>query len=106
MVNLNIRVKQFAMPESGERKRNLTTLVLVKRAAVKRGRSRQKVSESSQNWKSVSKITLDLPWRPARAGRQEKREREREEGNRVMRGVEEENQARPATMTSRAFRRE
>ena len=49
MVNLNIRVKQFAMPESGERKRNLTTLVLVKRAAVKRGRSRQKVSESSQN---------------------------------------------------------
>ena len=39
MVNLNIRVKQFAMPESGERKRNLTTLVLVKRAAVKRSRS-------------------------------------------------------------------
>ena len=37
------------MPESGERKRNLTTLVLVKNAAVKRSRSRQKVSESSQN---------------------------------------------------------
>ena len=46
MVNLNIRVKQFALPESGERKRNLTTLVLVKRDAVKRSRSRQKVSES------------------------------------------------------------
>ena len=30
-----------------------------------------------RNWKSVSKITLDLPWRPARAGRQEKREREK-----------------------------
>ena len=28
-------------------------------------------------WQSVSKITLDLPWRPARAGRQERRERER-----------------------------
>ena len=25
-------------------------------------------------WQSVSKITLDLPWRPARAGRQEERE--------------------------------
>ena len=37
------------MPESGERKRNLTTLVLVKNAAVKRSRSQQKVSESSQN---------------------------------------------------------
>ena len=37
------------VPESGERKRNLTTLVLVKNAAVKRSRSRQKVSESSQN---------------------------------------------------------
>ena len=49
MVNLNIRVKRFALPESGERKRNLTTLVLVKRDAVKRSRSRQKVSESSQN---------------------------------------------------------
>ena len=32
-----------AMPESGERKRNLTTLVLVKNAAVKRSLSRQKV---------------------------------------------------------------
>ena len=29
-------------------------------------------------WQSVSKITLDLPWRPARAGQQEKREREKE----------------------------
>ena len=59
-------------------------------------------------WQSVSKITLDLPWRPARAGRQEKRERERkrEERNREMGGVEEEDQARPATMTSRAFKRE
>ena len=35
--------------ESGERKRNLTTLVLVRNAAVKQSRSRQKVSESSQN---------------------------------------------------------
>ena len=42
MVNLGIRVKLFAVPESGERKRNLTTLVLVKRAAVKRSRSRQR----------------------------------------------------------------
>ena len=33
VVNLNIRVKLFAMPESGERKCNLTTLVLVKRAS-------------------------------------------------------------------------
>ena len=46
------------MPESGERKRNLTTLVLVKNAAVKRSRSRQKVSESSQNplkWSCTAK---------------------------------------------------
>ena len=43
------------MPESGERKRNLTTLVLVKNAAVKRSRSRQKVSESSQNPLSSSR---------------------------------------------------
>ena len=60
VVNLNIRVKQFALPESGERKRNLTTLVLVKRAAVKRSRSRQKVSESSQNplkWSCTAKST-------------------------------------------------
>ena len=42
VVNLGIRVKLFAVPESGERKRNLTTLVLVKRAAVKRSRSRQR----------------------------------------------------------------
>ena len=42
------------MPESGERKRNLTTLVLVKNA-VKRSRSRQKVSESSQNPLSSSR---------------------------------------------------
>ena len=27
-----------------------------------------------RNWKSVSKIALDLPWQPARAGRQEERE--------------------------------
>ena len=42
-------------------------------------------------WQSVSKITLDLPWRPARAGRQEKREREKERsgkqsGERGIRG--------------------
>ena len=43
------------MPESGERKRNLTTLVLVKNGAVKRSRSRQKVSESSQNPLSSSR---------------------------------------------------
>ena len=43
------------MPESGERKRNLTTLVLVKNAAVKRSRSRQKVLESSQNPLSSSR---------------------------------------------------
>ena len=43
------------MPESGERMRNLTTLVLVKNAAVKRSRSRQKVSESSQNPLSSSR---------------------------------------------------
>ena len=42
----------------------------------------------------------------ARGAARKERERKREEGNRVMRGVEEENQARPATMTSRAFRRE
>ena len=42
----------------------------------------------------------------ARGAAREERERKREEGNRVMRGVEEEDQARPATMTSRAFRRE
>ena len=41
------------MPESGERKRNLTTLVLVKNAAVKRSWSRQKVSESSLRIRSV-----------------------------------------------------
>ena len=48
------------VPESGERKRNLTTLVLVKNAAVKRSRSRQKVSESSQNplkWSCTAKST-------------------------------------------------
>ena len=43
------------MPESGERKRNLTTLVLVKNAAVKLSRSRQKVLESSQNPLSSSR---------------------------------------------------
>ena len=49
-----------AMPESGERKRNLTTLVLVKNAAVKRRRSRQKVLESSQNplkWSCTARST-------------------------------------------------
>ena len=53
-------MKQYVMPESGERKRNLTTLVLVKRAAVKRSRSRQKVSESSQNplkWSCTARST-------------------------------------------------
>ena len=39
-----------------------------------------------------------------RAAREE-RERKRGEGSRVVRGVEEEDQAGPATMTSRAFRR-
>ena len=52
-------------------------------------------------WQSVSKITLDLPWRPLRPGRQEEIEskgekREKEEG---------EDQAGPATMTSRASNR-
>ena len=37
------------MPESGERKRNLTTLVLVKNAAVKRSRSRQKVTHKTNS---------------------------------------------------------
>ena len=27
-----------------------------------------------RNWKSGSKIPLDLPWQPARAGRQEEKE--------------------------------
>ena len=58
-------------------------------------------------WQSVSKITLDLPWRPARAERQEEREskgekREKEEGGEVK----GEDQAGPATMTSRASNRE
>ena len=30
------------------------------------------------SWRSGSKITLDLPWRPARAGWQSEKERERE----------------------------
>ena len=42
-------------------------------------------------WQSVSKITLDLPWQPARAGRQEERESkgggERGEGRREGGGV-------------------
>ena len=42
----------------------------------------------------------------ARRAARKERERMRGEGNRVMRGVEEENQARPAALTSRAFRRE
>ena len=41
----------------------------------------------------------------ARRAAREERERKRGEGNRVTRGTEEEDQARPATMTSRAFRR-
>ena len=45
-----------------------------------------------RNWKSVSKIALDLPWQPARAGRQEEREDkgggERGEGKREGGGVE------------------
>ena len=41
----------------------------------------------------------------ARRAAREERERKRGGENRVMRGVEEECQARPATMTSRAFRR-
>ena len=44
-----------------------------------------------RNWKSVSKIALDLPWQPARAGRQEEREGkgggERGEGKREGGGV-------------------
>ena len=42
----------------------------------------------------------------ARGAAREGRERKREERNREMGGVEEEDQARPATMTSRAFKRE
>ena len=64
-------MKQFTMPESGERKRNLTTLFLVKRAAVKRSRSQQKVSESSQNplkWSCTAGSTRQgrssEPWPP------------------------------------------
>ena len=58
-----------------------------------------------RNWKSVSKIPLDLPWQPARAGRQEEREgkggkRERGEGRRGSKPKKGE--AGPATMTSRA----
>ena len=41
----------------------------------------------------------------ARRAARKERERKGGEGNRVMRGVEEKNQARPATLTSRAFRR-
>ena len=44
-----------------------------------------------RNWKSGSKITLDLPWQPARAGRQEERgskgEGERRGGERQGQGV-------------------
>ena len=35
-----------------------------------------------RNWKSGSEITLDLPWQPARAGRQEERESKGEEERR------------------------
>ena len=59
-----------------------------------------------RKWQSGSKITLDLPWRPARAGRQEERESkgrgERRREKRQGREVEGEDQAGPATMTSRA----
>ena len=41
----------------------------------------------------------------ARRAAREERERKRGEGNRVVGGVEEGDQAGPATMTSRAFRR-
>ena len=41
----------------------------------------------------------------ARRAAREERGGKRGEGNRVMRGAEEEGQARPAKMTSRAFRR-
>ena len=41
----------------------------------------------------------------ARRAAREERERKRGEGNRVVREVEEGDQAGPATMTSRAFRR-
>ena len=47
--NLGIRVKLFAVPESGERKRNLTTLVLVKKSHSETKPVPTKVSESSQN---------------------------------------------------------
>ena len=62
-------------------------------------------------WQSVSKITLDLPWRPARAGRQEEREskgEKRGKRGRKRKGGEVEGgyQAGPATMTSRASNRE
>ena len=120
---VGIRVKLIAVPESGKRKVNLTTLVLVKKnGKVKRGRFRQRsqsplrirsnglvqlealgkdvvanhndhkgrrseappgevhhsdmvpegetqpVSLVDRKWQSGSKITLDLPWRQARAG--------------------------------------
>ena len=43
MTKVGIRVKLIAVPESGERKRNLTTPGLVKKnRKVKRGRSRQR----------------------------------------------------------------
>ena len=59
------------------------------------------------SWQSGSKITLDLPWRPARAGRQEERESKgRRERKRKGGEVEGEDQAGPATMTSRASNRE
>ena len=57
-------------------------------------------------WQSVSKITLDLPWLPARAGRQEEREGKVGVRNREVGGVEGGDQARPATMTSPAFKKE
>ena len=58
-------------------------------------------------WQSVSKITLDLPWRPARAGRQKRRESKgRKEEERGRKEEEGGDQAGPATMTSRASDRE
>ena len=55
-------------------------------------------------WQSVSKITLDLPW--AQGGKRREREGKGGVRNREVGGVEGGDQARPATMTSRAFKRE
>ena len=71
-----------------------------------RSAERPRRSLVDPSWQSVSKITLDLPWRPARAGWQEEEDRRRrektrlEEATRDNRGV---TKARPATMTSRVL---